>query len=75
MHKMIGFYHNKGIDMLKFGCTLKSLANIRLHISTDSKFHDFTETDKNLVEKKQKDMVCGPPIVFTLKVLVDETSI
>ena len=37
MQKMIEFYHNKGIDMLKLGCTLPSLANICLHKSTDSK--------------------------------------
>ena len=28
MQKMIEFYHNKGIDMLKLGCTLPNLANI-----------------------------------------------
>ena len=38
MQKMIEVYHNKGIDMLKLGCTLPSLANICLHKSTDSKF-------------------------------------
>ena len=26
MQKLIPFYHNKGIDMLKFGCTLTNLA-------------------------------------------------
>ena len=34
MQKMIEFYHNKGIDMLKLGCTLLNLANICLHRST-----------------------------------------
>ena len=38
MQKMIEFYHSKGIDMLKLGCTLPNLANICLHKSTDSKF-------------------------------------
>ena len=28
MQKMIAFYHNKGSDMLKLGCTLPNLANI-----------------------------------------------
>ena len=28
MPKIIEFYHNKGIDMLKYGCTLPNLANI-----------------------------------------------
>ena len=41
MQKMIEFYHNKGIDMLKLGCTLPKLANICLHNSIDSKFVSF----------------------------------
>ena len=41
MQKMIEFYHNKGIDMLKLGCTLPNLAIICLHKSTDSKFYLF----------------------------------
>ena len=51
MQKMIEFYHNKGIDMLKLGYTLPNLANICLHKSTDSKFYPFTESDKDLLEK------------------------
>ena len=43
--KMVEFYHNKSIDMLKLGCTLPNLANICLHISTGAKFHPFTEND------------------------------
>ena len=35
MQKMIEFYHNKGIDLLKLGCTLPNLANICLHKPTD----------------------------------------
>ena len=50
MHKMIEFYHNKGIEMLKLGYTLPNLANICLHKSTVSKFYPFTESDKNLIE-------------------------
>ena len=73
MHKMIEFYHNKGIDMLKFGCRLPTLANICLHKSTDSKFYPFTESDKDLLEKIREDMVGGPSIVFTRKAVVDET--
>ena len=34
MQKMIEFYHEKGIDMLKLGCTLPNLANICSHKST-----------------------------------------
>ena len=73
--KMIEFYHNKGIDMLKLGCTLPNLANICLHKSTDSKFYPFTESDKGLLEKIREDMVDGPSIVFTRKAVVDETFI
>ena len=66
MQKMIEFYHNRGIDMLKLGCTPPNLANICFHKSTDSKFYPFTESDKDLLEKI-RDMVGGPPIVFTRK--------
>ena len=59
MQKMIEFYHNKGIDMLKLGCTLPNLANICLHKSTGSKFYPFTESDKDLLEKIPEDMVGG----------------
>ena len=75
MQKMIEFYHNKGVDMLKLGCTLANLANIRSHKSTDSKCYPFTESDKDLVEKIREDMVGGPSVVFTRKAVVDETFI
>ena len=35
MQKMIEFYHQKEIDMLKLGCTLPKMANICLHKSTE----------------------------------------
>ena len=75
MQKMIEFYHNKGIHMLKLGCTLPNLANNCLHNSTDSKFYPFTESDKDLLEKIREDMVGGPFIVFTRKAVLDETFI
>ena len=75
MQKMIAFYHNKGIDMLKLGCTLPNLANICLHKSTRAKFYPFTENDKDLLEKIREDMVGGPSIVFTRRAVVDETFI
>ena len=75
MQKMIEFYHNKGIDMLKLGCTLPNLAKICLHKSTDSKFYPFTESDKDLLEKIREDVVGGPSMVFTRKTVVDETFI
>ena len=50
MQKMLAFYHKKGIDMLKLGCTLPNLANICLHKSTNTKFYTFTETDRDLFQ-------------------------
>ena len=35
IQKMIAFYHDKNIDVLKLGCNLPNLANICLHKSTD----------------------------------------
>ena len=75
MQKMVAFYHKKGIDMLKLGCTLPYLANICLHKSTSSKFYPDTETDKDLLQKIREDMVAGPAIVFRRKAVVDETFI
>ena len=67
MQKMIAFYHDKDIDMLKLGSTL--------HKSTDAKFYPFTEGDRDLLEKIREDVVGGPSIVFTRKAIVDETFI
>ena len=75
MQKMIGCNQNKGIDMLKLGCTIPNLAKICLHKSTDTKFYPFTESDKDLLEKIREDMVGGPSIVFTRKAIVDEIFI
>ena len=75
MQKMIEFYHQKEIDMLKTGCTLPNLANICLHKLTNSKFYPFNESDKDLLEKICEDLVGGPFIVLTRKAVVDETFI
>ena len=75
MQKMIAFYHDKYIDMLKLGCTLPNLGNICLHKSTDANFYPFTEGDTDLLEKFREDVVGGPSIVFTCKAVVDETFI
>ena len=75
MQKMIAFYHDKDIDMLKLGCTSPNLANLCLHKSTDAKFYPFTEGDKDLLEKIREDVVGGPSIVFTRKAVVDGTFI
>ena len=75
MQYMIQFYHNKRIDMLKFGCTLPNLANICLHKSTNYKFFPFCESYKDLCEKIKEDMTGGPSFVITRKTVVDETYI
>ena len=51
MHKMLAFYHQKGIDVLELGCTLQNLANICLRKSTSAKFYPFTEANKELLQK------------------------
>ena len=61
--------------MFKLGCTQTDLANICLQKPMDPKIYPFTETDKNLLEKMQEDMVGGPSIVFRRKALADETFI
>ena len=75
MQKVLVFYHKKGIDMLKLGCTLPNLAKICLHKSTSANFCPFTETEKDLLQKIREDVVGGPSIVFTRKSVVDETFI
>ena len=75
MQKMMESYHNKGIDMLKLGCSLPNLANICLHKSTNHKFFPFVEADKDLHDKIREDMTGGQYIVFTRKAVVDQTFI
>ena len=75
MQKMVQFYHQKEIDMLKLGCTLPNLANIFLPKSTNEKFYPFCESDRDFCEKIREDMTGGPSIVFTRKAVVDETFI
>ena len=72
MQKIYEVSHQKRIDLLKLSFSLPNLANICLHKSTDSKFHPFTESNKNLLDKIREDMVCGPSIVFTRDAVVDE---
>ena len=72
---MIAFYHNKGTDTLKFDCTSPNLEKNCFHNSTTSKFHTFTESDKNLLEKIREKLVGGPSIVFTRQVVVEETFV
>ena len=75
MQKMIEFYDQMEIDMLKLSYILPNLAKVCLHKSTDSMFYRFNESDKELLEKIREDMIGGPSIVFTRKTVVDETFI
>ena len=72
MQKMIVFYHDKNIDVLKLGSTLPNLTNLCLHKTTEGKFYPFTEGDKDLLEKIREKVVGGLPIVFKRKAVVDE---
>ena len=62
MQKMIEFYHQKEIDILKLGCILPNLANICLHKSTESKFYHFTESDKTCWGRFVKIWLVVPPL-------------
>ena len=73
--KMVLFYHQKEIDMLKLGCTLPNLANICLHKSNNEKFYPFCESDRDLCEIMREDMLGGPSKMFTRKAFGDETFI
>ena len=64
LQKMVKFYHECEIDMLKLGYTLPNLASIYLHSSTTAKFYPFTKNNKGLLEKIRADMVGGPSIVL-----------
>ena len=64
MQKMMEFYHNKEIDMLKLGCTLPNSASICLHKSTNSRFYPIVEADKDLHDKIREVMTGAPSIVF-----------
>ena len=72
---MMKFYHDKGFDMLKLGCTLPNITNICLHKSTNHKFYPFFERDKNLCEQIREHRTGGPSIVFTRKAVFDQTYI
>ena len=75
LQKMVDFYHSKGLDMLKLGCTLPNLSNIILHKSTKEKFFPFQQKDSDLHDKLRQEMTGGPSIIFTREAKVDETYI
>ena len=75
MQKLIEFNNEKGMDMLKIGCTLPNSANICLHKSIDYKFYPFFSSDSDLLEKIREDMTGGLSIGFTMKAVANETFI
>ena len=75
MQKMVVSYLNKRIDMLNLRLILPKLAKICLHSSSGAKLCPFTEGDKDLLANVWEDMVGGPSLVFTRKVVVDNTHI
>ena len=76
MQKMIEFYHNRGIDMLKHGCKLTNLADICLRKSTAPSFFPLQSRIKICLRRYEKiSLVGGPSIVFTRKAVVDEIFI
>ena len=54
MQKMIQFYHNKGIDMLKLGCTLPNLAKYVFTNLQITKFIHFAKVIKTCVKKLER---------------------
>ena len=62
MQKIIKFYHDKGIYMLKLGCTLPNLVSICLHKSTDYNFYLFFSSEGDLLEKYGKMWLVGPQL-------------
>ena len=75
IQRMMQFYHDQGMDMLKLGCTLPNLANTFLHKSTTDKFFPFTEGDKEYDSYIRENIVGGPSIVFNRYAKVGETFI
>ena len=72
LKKMTPFYHNKGFEMLKRGCTLTNMANICLHSTTTAMFHPFSEGDKQLRQKEREEMAGRYSFVFPLEAVVDK---
>ena len=72
---MVELYHNKGIDILKLGCTLLNLTNIFLQSPISAKIYPFMGSEKDELPEVREDTVGGPSIVFTSKAVANETHI
>ena len=69
MQKMVEFYHNKGIHMLKLGCILANPAKICLHKSTVATFYLFTECNEDLCKRYPKSWLLDHPLLLRWKLL------
>ena len=58
MQKMIAFYYDKNVDLLKLGCTLPHLANICLHNSDVASFYLIRDGDNDLSGENLRRCVC-----------------
>ena len=72
MHKLIEFYLDGGIEILKLGWTQPNLANICPHKSTGYMYYPFFSGDSDSLEKLREAMTDGPSIVFTRKAVANE---
>ena len=59
--------------MLKLGCTIQNLANIRLNKYTVTEFYPFLEADIDLLEKSRENVAGCHSFAFSRKANVDET--
>ena len=73
MQKQVEFCHSEGIVMLKFECALPNVANMCLHSSTSANLILSHKTNDDLLPKLREVMVRLPSMVFTRKVVVDQT--
>ena len=64
LQKMLQFYHQKGIDMLKLGFTLPNLANRILRSSIPLEFFPFNQKVESLVDYIPEWLTGGPAIIF-----------
>ena len=74
LQKTIEFYHNKGLDMLKLGCTLPNLAKNCLRSSSSAKFYPLTGSDKELLSKSRIVMVGVLSIMFTRNAVLGKNT-
>ena len=75
LRKMMQFYHQKGIDVLKLGFTLPNSANCIFHSSTSLKSFPFNQEDKNFDDYIREWLTGCPSINSTRYVKVGSSRI